>query len=130
MTDPIADMLTRIRNALLARKKEISVPYAKIKFEIARILKKEGYLKDFEKIKGKGNREEIRLLLKYINNKPSISVIKRISKPGCRIYSGFRNLPKSYGGLGILIISTPKGLMTDKEARIKRLGGEIICEIF
>jgi small subunit ribosomal protein S8 len=130
MTDPIADMLIRIKNALMARHKKVEVPASKMKLEIARILKEEGYIEDFvfidEKPQGK-----IEIILKYDENKrPVIAGVKRVSKPGRRIYKGYRELPKVLDGLGIAIISTSQGIMTDHEARRRKVGGEVLCEIW
>ena len=130
MTDPIADMLIRIKNALMARHKKVEIPASKMKLEIARILKEEGYIEDFvfidEKPQGK-----IEIILKYDENKrPVIAGVKRVSKPGRRIYKGYRELPKVLDGLGIAIISTSQGIMTDHEARRRKVGGEVLCEIW
>lgn len=130
MTDPIADMLIRIKNALAARHKTLVLPASKLKLAIARVLKEEGYIEDFiyldEKPQGK-----IQINLKYDENKrPVISKIKRVSKPGRRIYKGYKDLPRVMNGLGIAIISTSQGIMTDHEARKRKIGGEIICEIW
>ena len=130
MTDPIADMLVRIKNALMARHKSVRVPSSKIKLEIARILKEEGYIEDFKYIKEKPQ-PEIEIILKYDENKrPVIAGVKRISKPGRRIYKGYKDLPKVLDGLGIAIISTSQGIMTDHEARKRKIGGEVLCEIW
>lgn len=137
MTDPIADMLTRIRNASAVKKPEVVLPMSKIKFEIAKILKREGWILDTEVIAGSGKKnassafDELRLVLKYKKSgRACISCIKRISRPGLRMYSKKDTLPKVLNNLGMAIISTPNGLMTNKEARKKGLGGEIICEIY
>ncbi len=130
MTDPIADMLTRIRNAVQAKHEELVVPASGVKKEIARILKEEGYISDYSTEK-EGNREIIKISLKY--DKYGISAIKglqKISKPGRRIYSNVADLPKVKGGLGIAIVSTSRGLMHDKQARKENVGGEIICYIW
>lgn len=133
MTDPIADMLTRIRNASRAKKAEVYIPFSKIKLEIIKILKREGFISGFEEIIS-GSRENkfggLNVTLKYEDNKPVITSIKRISKPGQRVYSGKDNLPRVLNDLGLIILSTSSGLMTNKEARKKGLGGEIICEIY
>jgi small subunit ribosomal protein S8 len=132
VNDPIADMLTRIKNAYLARHQVVRVPYSRIKNEIARLLVDEGYLKN-------SRVEEIKKTLKKIitcelsykkNGQSSLGDVRRISKPGRRVYARVDKLPKTLGGLGITIISTPKGVMTDKEARKKKLGGEIICQVW
>jgi len=130
MTDPIADMLARIRNALMARHKTVEVPASKLKLEIARILKEEGYIEDYEFVQ-EGPQGKIVITLKYDENRrPVIAGLKRISKPGRRIYAGVKKLPRVMGGLGIAIISTSRGIMTDHEARRRRVGGEILCEIW
>ena len=130
MTDPIADMLTRIRNANVMRYKEVEVPASKIKVEIARILKEEGFISDY-KIKKNNVQNIISLNLKYGQNKERvITGLKRISKPGLRVYVSVDKLPKVLNGLGIAIISTSKGLMTDKEARKESLGGEVLAYIW
>jgi small subunit ribosomal protein S8 len=133
MTDPIADMLTRIRNSLAVNKSEVVLPFSKMKLGLAEILKKEGYIKDVEVIKGGTNKNynEIRIVLKYKKpKKPAISGLKSISKPGRRIYATHDKLPKVLNDLGIAIISTSQGLMTNKEARKRKLGGEVVCEIY
>jgi small subunit ribosomal protein S8 len=137
MTDPIADMLTRIRNAADAKKAEVCMPFSKMKFEIAQILKKEGWILDVEKIKivsdknKSSNFDQLRIVLKYKKSgRPAITNIKRISKPGLRIYVKKDNLPKVLNNLGIAVLSTPGGLITNKEAHKKGLGGEVICEIY
>lgn len=127
MTDPISDMLTRIRNANLVKKNDLLIPFSKIKFEIAKILEKEGFIKRAEKTKGKF--DQINIILKYKNKEPVIQYIKRISKPGQRIYYNYRQIPKILPSLGIWIISTSKGLITHDQARKQKIGGELICEI-
>ena len=130
MTDPIADMLTRIRNANQMRYKEVEVPASKIKLEIARILKETGFIEDF-KIKKNNVQNIIVLNLKYGQNKERvITGLKRISKPGLRVYAKTEELPRVLNGLGIAIISTSKGIMTDKEARKESLGGEVVAYIW
>lgn len=130
VTDPIADMLTRIRNANGMRYKEVEVPASKMKVEIARILKDEGYVSDF-KIKKNSIQNMIVLDLKYAENKERvITGLKRISKPGLRVYAKAGEIPKVLNGLGIAIVSTSKGVMTDKEARNQSLGGEVLAYIW
>ena len=130
MTDPIADMLTRIRNANQMRYKEVEVPASKIKLEIARILKDEGFIEDF-KIKKNSVQNIIVLNLKYGQKKERvITGLKRISKPGLRVYAKTEEMPKVLNGLGIAIVSTSKGIMTDKEARKESLGGEVLAYIW
>ncbi len=129
MVDPITDMLNRIRNAQAVLKTQVSLPFSNLKYEIAKILEKEAFIKRVEK-KGKKNKKTIEIILKYDDKTPAISGLKRISKPGQRIYFPAKKIKKVKGGYGIAIISTPRGLMTDKEAKKQRLGGEIICEVW
>jgi small subunit ribosomal protein S8 len=130
MTDPIADMLTRIRNANMVRHEKLEVPASKIKREIAEILKREGFIRDVEYIED--NKQGIlRIFLKYgPNNERVITGLKRISKPGLRVYAKADEIPRVLNGLGIAIISTSQGILTDKEARAKRTGGEIIAYVW
>lgn len=131
MTDPIADMLTRIRNAFAVSKQEIVLPFSKIKYEIAKILKKEGYLLEVEKVENDGPFIQLRLVLQYKeNNVPTITHIQRVSVPSRRQYVTREEIPYVLNGLGIAIISTSKGLMTNKQARRARIGGEVICEVW
>ncbi|HZG86986.1 30S ribosomal protein S8 [Paenibacillus sp.] len=130
MTDPIADMLTRIRNANTVRHETVEIPASKIKREIAEILKQEGFVRDAEYVND-NKQGIIRLFLKYgQNNERVITGLKRISKPGLRVYAKSNELPRVLGGLGIAIISTSKGLMTDKAARQSKSGGEVICYVW
>jgi len=130
MTDPIADMLTRIRNALQARKEEVEIPSSKLKVRIAEILKEEGYIKGFKVIPD--NKQGIlKVFLKYDEyGEPVISGLKRVSKPGRRIYVSKKQIPRVMGGLGIAILTTSRGLMTDREARKAGVGGEVICYVW
>lgn len=135
--DPIADMLTLIRNALAVKKETVLVPFSRMKFEIAKILEREGFIDKVEKVKRKIKKGKIKpkpflqIYLKYDQNKvPAIFGLKRISKAGQRIYLPYKKIKKVKGGYGIAIISTSKGLMTDKEARKNKIGGEVICEIW
>ena len=131
MSDPIADMLTRIRNANTAKHDTVDVPASKMKISIAEILLKEGYIKDFEIVQVDGF-NTIHITLKYgrDKNEKIISGLKRISKPGLRVYASTENLPKVLGGLGIAIISTNKGVLTDKEARKQNVGGEVLAFVW
>lgn len=129
VTDPIADMLTRIRNANVMRYKEVEVPASKIKNEIARILKEEGFISDY-KIKKNNIQDNIVLYLKYSGKERVITGLKRISKPGLRVYAKAEEIPTVLSGLGIAIISTSKGLMTDRDARKASLGGEVLAYIW
>lgn len=128
MTDPIADMLTRIRNGQAARKKFIKQPSSKLKVSIARVLKEEGYIADYS-TETIGNHTEMTIELKYYKGAPVIESIKRISRPGLRIYKSKDELPKVLGGLGIAIVSTSNGVMTDRSARAIGHGGEVICTV-
>ncbi len=130
MSDPIADMLTRIRNANTVRHETVEMPASKIKKEIAEILKREGFIRDAEYIED-NKQGMIRIFLKYgQNNERVITGLKRISKPGLRVYAKSNELPKVLGGLGVAIISTSKGVMTDKEARQSKSGGEVVCYVW
>jgi small subunit ribosomal protein S8 len=130
ISDPIADMLTRVRNALAARHQKVDVPASKLKTEIARILKDEGYVLNY-KIVDDSNHKAIRVYLKYTPaNQPVISHMVRLSRPGCRVYVGSQDIPKVLGGLGINIVTTPKGVMTGKTAHKEGVGGELLCEVW
>lgn len=129
MTDPIADMLTRIRNANQERHETVNVPGSKMKIKIAEILKAEGFIKDFT-IEEDGVKKTIVITLKYNGNERVITGLKRISKPGLRIYAKVDEVPKVLNGLGIAILSTSKGVMTDKEARAQKVGGEVIAYVW
>jgi small subunit ribosomal protein S8 len=126
MTDPIADMLTRIRNALGAQKQEVSIPSSKLKVNIAQLLKDEGYITDFS-VDAAGGKPMMRVTLKYYQGKPVIEELRRVSRPGLRQYKAKDELPKVRGGLGIAIVSTSAGLMTDRAARKAGHGGEVLC---
>jgi small subunit ribosomal protein S8 len=134
--DPISDMLTAIKNAIAVKKETVDIPFSKIKFEIAKILEKEGFIERVEKKKKKTKKGRMKpkpfleIHLKYEEKRGAISGIKIISKPGQRIYSPYKKIKKAKGGYGIAIISTSKGLMTDKEARKQKVGGEVICEVW
>ena len=127
MSDPIADMLTRIRNAQLAEKASVSMPSSKLKVAIAAVLKDEGYVEDFAVRQSEGNKTNLDIALKYYAGRPVIERIERVSKPGLRIYKGVEDIPTVMNGLGVAIVSTPKGVMTDRKARASRVGGEVLC---
>lgn len=129
VTDPIADMLTRIRNANAMRYKEVEIPSSKVKVEIAKILKNEGFINDY-KIKKNNVQDVIVLNLKYNNKERVITGLKRISKPGLRVYAKSNEIPRVLNGLGIAIISTSQGIMTDKAARAKNIGGEVLAYVW
>ncbi len=128
MTDPIADFLTRIRNGQAARKKQVVSPSSKIKEAIAAVLKDEGYIADYL-VTAEGAKKTITLSLKYFQGKPVIERIERVSKPALRVYKGKDELPKVLGGLGVAIVSTPKGVVSDRKARDAGLGGEVLCYV-
>lgn len=130
MTDPIADMLTRVRNAILIKNEKVDVPASKMKVEIAKILKEEGFIKSYKIIKDK-KQGVLRVTLKYApDNESVISGLKRISKPGRRVYVGKDGIPKVMGGVGIAVITTPKGILADKLCRLEGVGGEVLCYVW
>lgn len=126
MTDPIADMFTRIRNAQAMAKPTVRMPASKVKAAIAKVLKDEGYVRDVQVNKGENNKAELEIALKYFEGKPAIDKIDRVSRSGLRVYRGKDELPKVMGGLGIAIVSTPAGIMTEVQAREKGVGGEVL----
>ena len=130
MTDPIADMLTRIRNANQVSHTTVEMPSSKLKVQLAKLLKEEGYITDYE-VKDEGKFKVLVITLKYdVQNKPIITKLERVSKPGLRNYSKAKNLPKVLGGMGIAVVSTSKGLLTDRNARKENLGGEVLCYVY
>lgn len=129
ITDPISDMLTRIRNAQSVKQPEISLPYSNIKFSIAKILEKEGYVGVVSKDET-DKFAQLKVTMKYEAGTPAITTVKRVSTPGCRVYAKYHELPRVLSDMGIAIISTPNGLMSNKEARKRHLGGEVICEVY
>ncbi len=130
MTDPIADLLTRIRNAHMAKHDRLDIPTSKLKVEICRILKKEGYIRNFRLLEGSPQRT-LRVFLRYSQEGlPAINHLGRVSKPGRRIYRGAGQIPPVRNGLGVGIVSTSQGLVTDSDARARRLGGEVLCEVW
>ena len=130
MTDPIADMLTRIRNANMVSHPSVEMPSSKLKVQLAKLLKEEGFITDYN-VKENGKFKVLEITLKYdAKNKPIISKLERISKPGLRNYSKAKNLPKVLGGMGIAIVSTSKGLLTDRKARKENIGGEVLCYVY
>jgi small subunit ribosomal protein S8 len=128
MTDPIADMLTRIRNAQMAEKVAVAMPSSKLKVAIAKVLKDEGYIDDFA-VRENDGKAQLDIALKYYAGRPVIERIERISKPGLRVYKGKDDLPRVMNGLGVAIVSTPKGVMTDRRARAANVGGEVLCVV-
>ena len=129
-SDPVADMLTKVRNAAMARHEKVDVPASKLKLEIVKILKTEGYIKNFKKVQEEG-KNILRIFLKYDDeNNPVIHGVKKISKPGRRVYSGYKDLPRVYNGYGTIIVSTSSGVTTGKKATEKMVGGELVCTIW
>ena len=130
VTDPVADMLTRVRNAVAAKHDYVNVPSSKLKLAIAHVLREEGFIRDFEVVE-EGPRKTMRIQLIYTGKKePTLSGIRRVSKPGLRVYVQKREIPRVYGGLGIAILSTPQGVMTGQEARRHQVGGEVLCYVW
>ena len=128
--DPISDMLTRVRNAMAARHPKVDVPASRLKAEVARILKEEGYIANY-KVAEEGAKKTIKIYLKYsAGNASVITRIERVSRPGCRVYVGRNEIPRVLGGLGINILTTPKGVMTGRQARKEGVGGEVLCDIW
>jgi len=129
-SDPVSDFLTRIRNATLVNKPSVVVPHSNFKFELSKLLKNEGYILDV-KVNENGSKKEIQIDLKYTDSgKPVIAGLNRLSKPGRRVYVGSDKLPRNNGGLGTVVVSTSRGLLPDSEARKRKLGGELICEVW
>ena len=130
MSDTLGDMLTRIRNGIHANKTIVEAPSSKFRANVLEVLKREGYIRGFSSIEHKPGMRQLKIELKYQEGVPVISEIKRVSKPGCRVYSRINELPKVYNGLGISILSTPRGVMSDNEARVANVGGEVLCQVF
>jgi small subunit ribosomal protein S8 len=128
MSDPIADMLTRIRNAQGVQKTAVSMPSSKLKVAIANVLKDEGYIEDFA-VSSEGGKSELKIGLKYYTGRPVIERLERVSRPGLRIYKGKNEIPQVMNGLGVAIVSTPQGVMTDRKARATGVGGEVLCYV-
>ena len=129
-SDPVADMLTKVRNAAMARHEKVDVPASKLKLEIVKILKTEGYIKNFKKVQEEG-KNVLRIFLKYDDdNNPVIHGVKKISTPGRRVYSGYKDLPRVYNGYGTIIVSTSAGVTTGKKASEKMVGGELVCTVW
>ena len=130
MNDPLGDMLTRIRNAQMRRRPKTTTPASNMRTRVLEVLKDEGYIRGYAQIEQKGERPEIEIELKYNNGEPAIREIKRVSKPGRRVYSGAKDIPTTSNGLGVVILSTPKGVMSDWQAREENVGGEVLCNVF
>lgn len=130
LTDPVADFLTRIRNAIRARHQKVDIPASRLKLEMARILKEEGYISNYKSVEEDGRRL-VRVYLKYgSGNEAVISNLERISRPGCRVYVGRNEIPRVLGGMGINILTTPRGVMTGRQARKEGVGGEVLCQVW
>ena len=130
MTDPIGDMLTRIRNGQRARKAQVNSPASKLRARLLDVLQREGYIRGYTRFEMDTGKPELQIELKYHDGEPVIREINRISKPGRRVYSSIKDLPTIYNGLGISILSTPQGVMSDSEARLANVGGEVLCRVF
>ena len=130
MSDTLGDMLTRIRNGQSAQKKVVDAPASRFRGNVLDVLKREGYIRNFSQIEKRPGILEFKIELKYFDGKPVISEIKRVSTPGRMVYSSINDLPKTYNGLGISILSTPRGVMSDNEARAAQVGGEVLCQVF
>ena len=130
MSDTLGDMLTRIRNGQSAQKKVVDAPASRFRGNVLDVLKREGYIRNFSQIEKRPGILEFKIELKYFDGKPVISEIKRVSTPGRRVYSSINDLPKTYNGLGISILSTPRGVMSDNEARAAQVGDEVLCQVF
>lgn len=130
MTDPLGDMLTRIRNAQMRKKSKVSTPASKLRANVLDVLKTEGYIRGYELIELDGGKSEFEIELKYFDGEPVIRTIERVSKPGRRVYSSVANIPRVANGLGVTILSTPKGVMADHAARDSNVGGEVLCRVF
>jgi small subunit ribosomal protein S8 len=130
MSDPLGDMLTRIRNGQRARQAVVVSPASKMRANVLEVLKREGYIRSFGREDLRPGVAELKIELKYVDGEPAIREIARVSKPGRRIYSHVADLPRSYNGLGIMILSTPRGVLSDNEARAAKVGGEVLCRVF
>ena len=130
MSDPLSDMLSRIRNAQMRGLPKVSSPASKLRANVLDVLKKEGYIRDYSRHEISPGINELSIELKYHDGDPVIKSIRRISRPGCRIYSKIKDLPRPFNGLGIAVLSTPQGVMSDNEARVANVGGEVLCQVF
>ena len=130
MSDPLGDMLTRIRNGQMARKVTIECPFSKLRENVCKVLAAEGFIRGYKVEAGENNKKTIRIDLKYEEGRGAIRQIDRVSKPGRRTYKGVNDMPRFYNGLGVFIVSTPKGVMADHQARAANVGGEVLCQVF
>ena len=130
MSDPLGDMITRIRNGQSARKAVVSSPASRLRANVLEVLKREGYIRDYSAVEVRQGISELKIELKYHEGLPVISEIIRVSTPGRRVYSGIKDLTRIYNGLGIAVLSTPQGVLSDNEARVAKVGGEVLCQVF
>ena len=130
LSDPLGDMLTRIRNAQIRKKDYVHMPASRFRANVLEVLEREGFIRGFKKVELENHKKNFEIELKYINGEPVIKEISRISTPGRRVYSSINDLPRTYNGLGISILSTPRGVMSDNEARAAHVGGEVLCQVF
>ena len=130
MTDPLGDMLTRIRNAQMRQKTKVSTPASKLRQRVLDVLIAEGYIRGYTTVEFEGGKSELEIELKYFDGEPVIREIQRVSKPGRRVYASVKNIPRIHNGLGVSIVSTPKGVMADHDARENNVGGEVLCRVF
>ncbi|SFO32279.1 30S ribosomal protein S8 [Cohaesibacter marisflavi] len=130
MTDPLGDMLTRIRNAQMRKKTKVSTPASKLRQRVLDVLASEGYIRGYTTVEFEGGKSELEVELKYFDGEPVIREIQRVSKPGRRVYASVKNIPIIHNGLGVSIVSTPKGVMADHDARENNVGGEVLCRVF
>ncbi|WP_316861766.1 30S ribosomal protein S8 [uncultured Cohaesibacter sp.] len=130
MTDPLGDMLTRIRNAQMRKKTKVSTPASKLRQRVLDVLASEGYIRGYTTVEFEGGKSELEIELKYFDGEPVIREIQRVSKPGRRVYASVKNIPRIHNGLGVSIVSTPKGVMADHDARENNVGGEVLCRVF
>ena len=130
MSDPLGDMITRIRNGQSARKAVVSSPASRLRANVLEVLKREGYIRDYSAVEVRQGISELKIELKYHEGLPVLSEIKRVSTPGRRVYSGIKDLARIYNGLGIAVLSTPQGVLSDNEARVANVGGEVLCQVF
>lgn len=130
MNDPLGDMITRIRNGQMANKRTIEVLFSKLHMRVCQVLQDEGFIRGFDEVAGENNKKTIRIELKYMDGQGAIKEIGRVSKPGRRTYTSVGDMPRFYNGLGMLVVSTPKGVLPDYKARAENVGGEILCQVF
>lgn len=130
MNDPLGDMLSRIRNGQMAAKKQVALPHSTLRERVCKVLKDEGFIRDYKSEDKENNKKDLIVFLKYTDGQGAIREIDRVSKPGRRVYSNVKDMPRFYNGLGVLIVSTPRGVISDHEARKANVGGEVLCQVF